>query len=352
MKKQNRKIFLFAFLFVLGIFLAGFSSAAPMNTTNYTISSSSTSGIQVSEIRYTPYPANPGEYFDIWIQANLGSGINYARFQMGQDFPFSIDNGQNDSVVYKDLQSQNVVMHFKVRVSKDAVSGENTLPLEIFTSPDSTSYVEKDLNVYVTNAQTSFATVVQDESSGTVSLALANVGENTANSVIVKIPEQNGYRVDGTNGQMVGNLNSGDYSIVNFNVLPVGRNTSPLEVEIDYTDNIGVRREVFENVTLSSTYSSNATAAFSGSGTPAASGASGNYARLANFRRNGSSGFPWLWIVVIVVVVGGGVFFAYKKYPETFRKVFGKDVKAKPKAKENEVPEWLKKAKEKSAHGK
>ena len=90
------------------------------------------------------------------------------------------------------------------------------------------------MDIDVADAQTNFDLVVQDSTSSEVSLAIANVGKNTANSMIVRIPEQNGFRVTGTNGQMVGNLDSGDYTIASFSLAAIGRNSENLTVQIDY----------------------------------------------------------------------------------------------------------------------
>ncbi len=347
--KQTKLFFLFASLLLFGVFVSSSALASPINTTNYSTNLNA-GGVQVSTIKYTPYPANPGEYFDVWVQATLGSGVNYAKFAIENTFPFSVDNGSDGSQVYTDMASRDVVMHFKVRVSEDAVSGMNNLKLAIYTSPVSTSALVDNLGIYVTDAQTNFATVVQDESSGSVSLAIANIGENTANSMIVKIPNQESFRVSGTNGQMVGNLNAGDYSIVNFNVLPNGRSYgvegNNLTIEIDYTDAIGVRRTVFQNVTYSPSLG-NSTVAFTGG-----TGTSG-FTR-GTFQRAGSSGGTnWIAIIIVVVLIVA-LFLFYKLKPERFKKIFERKSANKSEKEVSQVPSWIvkEKAKEKNSREK
>ncbi len=58
--------------------------------------------------------------------------------------------------------------------------------------------------------------VSAETSSGQLSLSIANIGSNNASSVVVKIPEQTGINISGSNIQILGNLNKGDYTIASF----------------------------------------------------------------------------------------------------------------------------------------
>ncbi len=350
MNKSNRIIFFFTFMFLVVILSVSQVSSQPINVTNYSVSSNY-DGVQVTMIKYTPYPANPGEYIDLWVQASLGSSVDYAKFVVAQNFPFSVDSGDSASQTYTNMASREVVMHFKVRISQDAVAGMNNLKLDVITNPSTGSYTENDLGIYVENAQTSFDTVVQEESGSSVSLAVANIGENTANSLIVRIPDQKDFRVSGTNGQMVGNLNAGDYSLVNFDITPVimrgsqgvqGENN--LTVEIDYTDSIGVRRVVYENVTFNPTYSSNATS-FVG-----ASGSSGTFfvngQRVSGgFQRNSGGIAWWVWLLIIITIII--VAFLTLRNNKYFLKIFKRNSGKKSPKGNSELPDWIKKEKSK-----
>jgi hypothetical protein len=347
MKKRSNFIFLFAAILFLAVSSLTGVSSQPLNVTNYSVSSSY-NGVQITTLKYTPYPANPGEYMNLWVEASLGSSVNYAKFVIAQNFPFSVDSNTSAYQVYTNMQSRDIVMYFKVRVSPNAVHGMNNLELDVITNPDSGAYTTQNLGIYVMDAQTNFATVMQDESGTSISLAVANIGENTANSMIVTIPNQKNFRVSGTNAQMVGNLNAGDYSLVNFNVIPLMsgyadqgayevQRDNNLTVEIDYTDNIGVRRSVFENVTFNPVSSMNLTSL-------TASG-SGNYATFRNgLRSSSSSGVNWLALIIAVVIIGL-VFFVYKKSPEGFRRFFTGNKGKKSQKENSEIPDWIKKEK-------
>src|SRR4030042_2100237 len=205
---------------IVGIFfflaVVNFTSAYEVNYNNTNFGD-----IQVTSLKYEPYPANPGEYVDIWIKANLGSSTDYVKFELLDSFPFSVDSSENRVREYEDF-SGSVVMHYKVRVDEDAVEGTNQLKIKIISDKYSSSGYIYSMDVEVADAQTDFDLVIQDSTSSEISLAIANIGKNTANSMIVRIPEQESYKSTGTNGQMVGNLESGDYTIVSFSIASIG----------------------------------------------------------------------------------------------------------------------------------
>jgi hypothetical protein len=327
--KSDKLFFIVLFCVVVSMFISGFVSAKDINysvDTNY-------NGIQVSSIRYEPYPANPGDYVDVWIKANLGTSIKYAKFEFVNSFPFSLDSNEDPIREYEDF-SGDVVMHYKVRVSQDAVDGINSLKINIFSDQFASSGAVYSMDIDVADAQTDFDLVVQDSTSSEVSLAIANIGKNTANSMIVRIPEQTGFKVTGTNGQMVGNLDSGDYTVTSFSLVQVGRGNGNLTVQIDYTDNIGERRSVLKEVQFSSQPSGNITA-----GT-FPSGAYGNFQK-GNFSTSSSKSKNTKWYIIagvlLVILVG---LFIYSKYKKSHR------VK-NSKKNNSETPEWIRKVKEK-----
>ena len=110
---------------------------------------------------------------------------------------------------------------------------------------------------------TDFDVGVQQYSAGTLSLSIANVGVNPATSVSVSIPDQNNFAVSGASSVFLGTLNSGDFSIANFQISSkfagnqngfprnstVGTSNT-LTLEISYSDTSGARQSVEKKVTL------------------------------------------------------------------------------------------------------
>lgn len=258
---MKQKIFL---LLALMIISAAYVCAGAYES-NYTTlpayASSAVSNLQISSLRYEPYPVNPGEYVELWIKVeNLGTGhTTDATFRLIPKFPFSLDSEEDavkryGQIGYGREKGDNiVVLKYKLKVDKDSVEGENEIEMK-YNTDNSNSWFSKTFKIDVADAQTDFDLVIQEVEEQTVAIAIANTGKNTAYSVIVKIPEQENFETVGTSGQMVGNLENGDYSMVSFDVKEKARATGKkmLRVQIDYTDNLGERRTIIREVALES----------------------------------------------------------------------------------------------------
>ncbi len=211
-------------------------------------------GSQISSMKYEPHPVNAGEYFDIWINAELGSSIDYVKFEMLDVFPFSVDLSENSIREFRNLASNKVFMQYQIRVDRDAVEGINTLYLKQITKEGSRDGTVYSFDIVVRDYRTDFDAVVHEFSGNDVAIAIANAGKNEANAVVVRIPEQEDFRIIGTDGQMVGSLGKGDYTLVGFNIESKKEDTEILEIDIYYTDALGERRIVNKELLLEATH--------------------------------------------------------------------------------------------------
>ena len=294
---------------------------------NYSVSSYD--DVEVSSMKYEPYPANPGEYFDLWVKVYVGSS-KYAKVEFVENYPFSLDN--DDDLVQEFDSSGDYLLHYTVRVDEDAVEGVNELELKIGSSRYDDTSITGSFDIYISDVQTDFDLVVQDSSDSEISIAIANIGKNTANSMIVRIPEQEDYTTTGTNGQMVGNLDSGDYTIVSFTVSSITRDAGDLIIQMDYTDSIGERRSVTKEISLSGS----STIVINNSSISGM--AAGEFPE--GFQRRNSMNWNYIIIPLVVLVLLVGGFFGFKNK----EKIIGL-IKKKKKEKSNEIPDWVKKNK-------
>jgi hypothetical protein len=334
---KRKKIIVGLFFLISCIALFNFISAEEITyTVNYGQSS-----IQVSSLKYEPYPVNPGEYFNIWIKAYIPPtelGINYAKFELVEEFPFSLDSNEDSIREYEGV-SGNVLMSFKIRVDEDAVEGVNNLKLYVSSNKYlDTSRVEI-FEISIADSQTDFDLVVQDLTDSEISLAIANIGKNTANSMIIRIPEQQDYRIIGTNGQMIGNLESGDYTIVGFSLISTSKGDGNLTIQIDYTDNIGERRSVLKEVQLDSESSF-----INITNTNNFPGPSGDMIREDFPNQSKNSNTKWYIMTSVLAFVLIGLFIYSKKFKKSKENL--KNINKK-NSKEDSEPEWIKKVKEK-----
>lgn len=314
--------------------------------------------MQFSLLRYDPYPVAPGEYFDLWISGQyVGSpGGAGTSFKLVPQYPFSLDSNESAVQNFGMADSPSILLHYKVKVDPNAVNGNNQIELDYNVG---NIIYSQYFDIDVENSQTTFDAVIQQISGSTVSIALANTGQYAANSVIVRIPQQTSFMTtDNINGQMVGNLASGDYSVVSFSLAPKGtyqrsNSTSAststrapinnsLNFEIDYTDNIGERRIVNLELPLTLRVANSTLTGVAG------------YGNFSGRRTTQSSWSIWYTILIIIGVLGIGLFIWFKKSPKKMKEFFGKlkNIFKRKKGTINsfdQIPDWVKNAKENEA---
>ncbi len=151
------------------------------------------------------------------------------------------------------------------------------LTLQYETESGVTEELSTKAGIFI-GGETDFDVTFSESSEGVTSLSLANVGNNPAYSVTVRIPDQPNYRVTGSTSTIVGNLDKGDYTIVSFQIsqstaaafspqnfsqmTPDQRTAmrdsaartegldNSLEVLIEYTDTTGIRHVVEKDVPI------------------------------------------------------------------------------------------------------
>ncbi len=315
-----KKIYLLLAIFLIsGFIFISFANAGYSNPGKEIVYSTrwDFSGSQISNVKYEPYPVNAGEYFDIWINAELGSATDYVKFEMLDIFPFSIDLSENPIREFKNLASNKIFMQYQVRVDRDAVEGVNTLYLKQITKEGSSDGTVYSFDIVVRDYRTDFDAVIHDVSGNDVAIAIANAGKNEADAVVVRIPQQEDFRIIGTDGQMVGSLGKGDYTLVGFNLEPKKENTEILEIDIYYTDALGERRVVNKELILETIHTSEKEE---------------KEETAFYFEINIS-----YYVIVALILIGISYYIYRKKIRET----------TSSKKKSTGIPEWIKKNKEK-----
>jgi len=183
-----------------------------------------------------------------------------------------------------------------VNAKPDLYNIDLTLEYDIknLTGGTNKESIKTKAGVFV-GGETDFDVTFSESSAGQTSLSVANVGSTPAMSVTVRVPQQEGYRVQGSTDAVVGNLDKGDYTIVSFQItqttgtgasggfgrrnqtgtggqqgaagqqgaqaqypqgLPEGMSSNftprsrDLKVQIDYTDTTGVRQRVEKPVSI------------------------------------------------------------------------------------------------------
>jgi hypothetical protein len=150
--------------------------------------------------------------------------------------------------------NQTVTVNYYVMSDVSATPGLYNLNINLtFEDYNSQAQTIKTIAGLFVGGPTDFDVSYSESSQGQVSIAVANIGNNVADAVKVSIPTQTGYSIGGSPSTIIGNLEKGDYTIASFNVSSSSTNTSsPLKLEISYTDPQGNRLTEDKEVTVPS----------------------------------------------------------------------------------------------------
>lgn len=206
-------------------------------------------------INQEPYPAVPGDYVKLVFQVSglQNPDCNYVSFQLVPKYPISFDPGVSSTVILKGGNyvgsdySSDAMVPYKVRVDPNALNGENPVEVLYSTSPNGNSAISSEFNLSINNTLTDFNVYVKsyDSTTNDLTLEILNIGQSDAQALTVTLPKQNNFTIKGSNVDIIGLLDSNDYTTADFQISP---NKGYLNMTISYTDSIGVRRSVNKTV--------------------------------------------------------------------------------------------------------
>jgi hypothetical protein len=270
-KEMNKGVKFIGFI-LLAVFIMPMISAAAC-------------GLEVSLINQDPYPAIPGEYVDVVFQItgvdNPECGV--VEFEVKESFPFTLDPTEENPItvrsgVYDRKFSSFYIAPYEIRVDADALDGDN--PIEVFFSSTKSNIENiKEFNINVQDTRVDFEVFIKDYNPATkiMTFELLNIEESDIEALTVEIPKQDNIEVKGPNRNIVGDLDSNEYTTAEFEAISKG---GAIELKIIYTDSINVRRTIDKTVYFEPSY-------FEG--------------------RNGNNGIgigTYIFILVVVGVIG------------------------------------------------
>ena len=269
-------------LIILGIFASFIFIAVGVNACN----------LNVSMINQDPYPAIPGESVKLVFQINGVSDptCGTVNFEVKENFPFTVDPESVNPITiqsgtYTRKYSSFYLAPYKIRIDKDALKGDT--PLEVLYSTSSSSAKTlQEFTVYVEDTRADFEIYVKDYNSNTRTLTfeILNIADVDVQALTVEIPKQDSIEIKGANREVIGDLDSQEYTTADFEAIMKGEE---INLNIIYTDSINVRREINKTVAFDPSY-------FNG---------------LSRDQKS----FPYWIIIVILVVVGFFIWRVYSK---------------------------------------
>jgi len=192
-------------------------------------------------------------------------------------------------------------IRFNILVDSQAQTGVYNIPVQIsgfnYSASDSIGIGVAGITEFELSYQ---------ESGSSFLLSVSNIGVNPAKAVSVEIPNQNSFSVTGSNTQVIGNLNSGDYTSANFQINQKGSG-SQMNIKLQYTDAAGARRSIEKKLSVKL---SNGMAGSTSNDEHAAMHGTNYSQQLLNFA-------PYLGIVLLGIVG----FWRRKSISETYQRL-------------------------------
>lgn len=162
---------------------------------------------------------NPGQTTDVtYTLENKGENkLTNIEFSWENKDGLILPVGQDNSIIIDSLNSNEIKeITFKIKADSNANPGlykiENTI---LFSENSGTQKLETTSGLYI-GGSTEFDISVSNVEGQEYTFALANIGLNPANSVIVSVPKQSSWMTLSQDKNVIGDLSTGDYTIVSF----------------------------------------------------------------------------------------------------------------------------------------
>jgi len=205
--------------------------------------------LSLSIINQDPYPAIPGEYVEVVFQMSGVQNPNCdgAVFQIFPSYPFSLDDGEVsllDGSTWTSRYNTDWMIPYKLRIDENAL--DETYELKVaYGEPG--LLVTRYFNITMQDAETNFEVhidnyVIKDRN---LVFEILNTGNVDIESLTVEIPKQDNIVVKGSNRNIVGDLDSNEYTSADFEAIP---SEGEINIILHYTDNINERRMVQKTV--------------------------------------------------------------------------------------------------------
>ncbi|MFC1728643.1 COG1361 S-layer family protein [Nanoarchaeota archaeon] len=220
----------------------------------YSVSSVDRAGVVMQEVKYEPYPADPGAYLDVWLKVENFGGSDAKNFEVEllPAFPFSLDVGAEATRAFGTvLGHQTVLVKYKVRIDQNAVEGTNPLKFRYrHDSADHWKYSQVDVFIRTVDANIAVNEVKIDRIAqgvaSPVEISLENLADSTLTNINVKLDltgtDTPFVPIDSTAEKKLANIEPGVARSVTFNLMALPDADSgvyKVPIEITATDGTG-----------------------------------------------------------------------------------------------------------------
>ncbi len=211
--------------------------------------------LDVSLINQDPYPANPGDYVKVVFKI---TGLENPEcksviFEVKEKFPFTLDPGKQNPITfeagtYNRDYSSYYLAPYDLRVSEDALNGDNEIEVSFGSTTGASSVSKlKKFSINVEDTIADFEIFIKNYVAATniMTFEILNIGETDIKAVTVEIPKQVHIEIKGPNRNIVGDIDSNEYTTADFEAISSGGN---IDLQIYYTDTVDVRRNINKTI--------------------------------------------------------------------------------------------------------
>jgi len=212
----------------------------------------------ISLLNQDPYPAVPGEYVKLVFQiSDLGStDCGKISFELEEKYPLIFNPGESgernfDQVDYiKDFKST-LQIPYEVRIDADALDGANSIKVSLINNNDAT--ITENFDVEVDDPKVDFEVYVKEYNyeTDTLTIEVLNIGESDVEALTAEVPKQGAIIIKGPNRIVAGDLDSNEYTTVEFEARP---KDGDITLNLIYSDPINKRRVIEKTITFDSYY--------------------------------------------------------------------------------------------------
>jgi hypothetical protein len=205
-------------------------------------------------INQDPYPAVPGDYVTLIFQLKgvENSECGTVSFELLENYPISFDpNVSAKTTVTAGTFVKDYVSYlripYKVRIDHDAIDGDNKIEVRYSASGNRDVSLIKSFNVTIKDVKSDFEIFVKnyDPGSGKITFEILNTGKNDVEALTMMIGQSGNLVVRGPLTNIVGSLDSNDFTTADFDVLA---EEGDITLTISYTDPINERRTAIKTV--------------------------------------------------------------------------------------------------------
>ena len=188
----------------------------------------------------------------------------------------------------------------KIRIDVDALDGYREIEVRYGEEGSATSAVlSKKLNISIQDVRADFEISVKNYVPATniLTFEILNTAKSDVKALTLEIPSQENIVIKGSNRNIIGDLDSNDYTTADFEVTP---SEGDITLNIIYTDTIDVRRSLNKTVYFNPSYFEN-----------------------RNTGQQGTSIWVYIIILVVVAVVGYWWYKRRQRKKEQHRRLHG-----------------------------